>query len=127
MNIDIKATNVELTEKLGAYVEKKISSLQKYMTQQNEGAVFYVELAKTTRHHRTGEIFRAEVKISGGGMDTYASSESTDLYSAIDMVEGDLAQELKSEKGRKLSLTRRGQRAIKEVMKGFKSRFDKKI
>lgn len=119
MNIDIKATNIELTGDISNYVEKKLSALTKYLGDKNDSVVFYVELARTTRHHRTGEIYRAEVKISGDGVDSYAAAESIDLHSAIDIVEDDLSKKLSSNKGRRISLARKGGRAIKNIIRGF--------
>lgn len=126
MNIDIKATDIELTEEIRDYVEKKIPLLDKYMDQDKEGVLFNVELAKTNRRQRNGDIFRAEIKVSGGGMDSYVDARSIDLYSAIDMALDDLSKEMNSKKGRKMKLVREGGRTIKYMMRGLKGRFNRK-
>ncbi|KND49022.1 MAG: hypothetical protein AB200_01160 [Parcubacteria bacterium C7867-005] len=122
MNINLKATGIELTDAIREYAQKKIGTLEKFLGKGKEGAIFNVEVGKTTKHHKNGDFFRAEVKISGAGFDNYAVSEAEDLYSAIDLVESELARELISEKGRKISLMRRGQRAVKNMMRGLGSR-----
>lgn len=119
MKINLKGTGIELTEAITEYATKKITSVEKFINKKNEDAVFHVELARTTRHHKAGEIFKAEVKVSGAGLDLYATAEAEDLYSAIDMVEKELSQELKHEKGRSSKLLRRGERKIKGLLKGF--------
>lgn len=121
MNINLKGSGIELTEAISDYATKKISSIDKYIEEKNKDTVFHVDLARTTRHHKGGDIFKAEIKASGGGLNLFAEAEAEDLYSAIDLVEKELVHELVSEKGRKAKLMRKGQRTIKGMMKGFLS------
>jgi len=125
MNINIKATGIELTEAIRSYVDKKISSLEKYLDKK-ESVVTQVEVGKSSRHHKGGDVFRAEVKISGGGLDIYAVSEAEDLYAAIDLVQAEVARELVSTRGRHIHMLRKGQRMIKNMMRGFYNPFRKK-
>ena len=125
MNINIKATGIELTEAIRNYVLKKISSVEKY-TEKKEGVIAQVEVGKTTKHHKSGDVFRAEVKMSGAGIDVYAVSEGPDLYAAIDLVEAEVTRELLRLKGRQASLLRRGERMIKDMMRGIRNPFGKK-
>lgn len=120
MNINIKATGFDLTPAISEYVQKKIGSLEKYVSS-HEGATFHVEVGKTTNRHKTGEIFKAEVKAAGSGLDQYAVSEAEDLYAAIDILEAELRRELLHQKGKRMELLRRGQRAIKDMMRGIRS------
>jgi len=119
MNINLKGSGIELTPAIREYAEKKILSLEKYLNPKNDGAVFHVDLGRTTKHHKHGEIFKAEINVIGGGLDLFAEAEAQDLYSAIDLVEKELAHELLHEKGRKIKLLRRGQRTIKNMIKGL--------
>jgi ribosomal subunit interface protein len=116
MKTNIKATNIELTEAIREYALKRLSKLEKYLS---EDVVVSVELGKTSDHHKQGEIFRAEVRVAGGGMDHYVSRESDNLYTAIDQVENDIVQEITKDKSKKRELIRRGQRAIKDMVRGF--------
>jgi len=125
MNINIKATGIELTEAIRNYVDKKISSVDKYLDKK-ESVVTQVEVGKNSRHHKGEDVFRAEVRMSGGGLDVYAVSEAEDLYAAIDLVEDEVARELVSTKGRHIRILREGQRMIKYMMKGFTNPFRKK-
>lgn len=119
MNINLKATGFDLTPAISEYAQKKIGVLEKYL-KNHEGATFHVEVGKTTKHHKAGEVFKAEVKAIGAGLDLYAVSEAEDLYSAIDILEAELRSELLHEKGRRMRLLRRGQRAIKDMMRGIR-------
>lgn len=118
MKFNIKATNIELTPDVRAYVEKKLSAVEKYLDG-NVDTVAQVEVGKTTQHHKSGEVFKAEVHIVGGGVDVFAVSEQFDLYAAIDVLKDDVVQKLMHLKGKREALTRRGARAIKNMMKGF--------
>lgn len=118
MKINIKATNIVLTPAITAYVEKKLSVIEKFLGN-NSGAVALVEVGKSTQHHQSGDIFKAEVHVRGGGADHYAVSEKSDLYAAIDMVKDELSRTMSAEKGKRFALARRGARAVKNMMKGF--------
>src|SRR3990167_6985227 len=87
MKINIKATGIELTQAISNYAYKKISSIEKYLDKKSgPDLVAQVEVGRSTRHHKTGNIFRAEVHITGAGLDLYAVSAMEDLYAAIDVV-----------------------------------------
>lgn len=119
MKINIKATGIELTPAISGYVHKKISSIEKYINKDHADTVAQVEVGKNTQHHKAGNIFRAEVRIIGGGLDLYAVSEQEDLYAAIDIVKDEVVQNLLQSKGKRQTLTRRGAEMMKSVMKGL--------
>lgn len=119
MKINIKATGIALTPAISDYVQKKISSIEKYLDKDSTDTVAQVEVGKSTRHHKAGNIFRAEVHLVGAGLDLYAFSEQTDLYAAIDLVRDEVMHSLVQKKGKHETLARRGARLIKNAMKGF--------
>ena len=120
MKTNIKATGIELTPAISSYVDKKISSVEKYLNQKNSpGIIAQVEVGKSTHHHKAGNIFRAEVHITGVGLDLYAVSEMEDLYAAIDVVKDEIVQNVLQLKGKRETLTRKGAKMMKSVMKGF--------
>jgi ribosomal subunit interface protein len=119
MNINIKATGIELTEAITDYVHKKIGSTEKYLTGQSADVVVHVEVGKITNHHKAGDIFRAEVRIVGGGLNLYAATETEDLYASIDKVKDEITRELVKTKNKRFALAKRGGQVIKDMMKGF--------
>lgn len=118
MKINIKATGIMLTEAIKNYVDKKISTLNKFLDNYPDSVV-QVEVGKSTGHHKSGDVFLAEVHITGQGLDIYARSEQPDLYASIDIVRDEISQKILSIKDKKDTLTRRGGRIIKEMMKGI--------
>lgn len=116
MNITIKSTNMELTEAIKDYAEKRVSKgIVKYAT---EAALVSIEVAKTTNHHKHGEIFEAVAHVTTPlGAVYHATSEKTDLYEAIDDIRDILVRELSSSKDKKDGMWKRGARKIKDLLK----------
>lgn len=118
MNINIKTTAITLTPAISDYVGKRLQKIDSILV--NDPSVQCdIELAKTTSHHQKGEIFRAEIHVVGAGKNVYASSEKSDLYSAIDSVRDEVLHELRTGKGKRVSLIRRGGARVKGLVKGL--------
>lgn len=123
MKHNIKTTNTFLTPALTEYLEKKLSHLDKFISQEDmESTMCYVEIGKTTRHHKNGDVFVAEYNLFVGGKTLRAKKEEFDLYSAIDLATDEMENELHSYKTKKVSLLRRGGAKIKQIIKGFYGR-----
>lgn len=117
MKINIKATGIALTPAISDYVQKKISSVEKFLP--SSDVVAQVEVGKSTKHHKTGDVFMAETHLMGAGLDLYAVSKQGDLYAAIDLVKDELVHELTHLKGKKETLYRKGAQMAKNMMKGL--------
>lgn len=118
MKINIKGTGIELTPAITSYVEKKISAIEKY-THAHPNVVVQVEVGKQSQHHKSGDVFHAEVHLIGEGLDLYAASNQSDLYAAIDLVKDEVVQKLVSGKDKSQTLMRRGAQRVKNMMRGF--------
>ena len=91
---NIKASDLELTPAITAYVERKLEHLDKFLSSVGEPKQAFVEVEKTTRHHKSGDIFRCEVMIKLPGKTLRAESNDTDLYAAIDAVRDALERQV---------------------------------
>jgi putative sigma-54 modulation protein len=120
MNINIKATNIELTDAIRDYVEKKVESLEKFLN--NDNVQVQVEVAKTTNHHKNGEVYKAEFDIRANGKKFFTVAESEDLYSAVDMARESMISELTHNKDRERTLYKRGAISVKKMLKGISKR-----
>lgn len=119
MKQKIKATNITLTPEISEYLNKRLLGIEKLLSP-NDGSVFMeVELGKTTAHHQTGNIFRAEVNLQVSGKLLRAVSEKDDLNTAIDEVREEITRELRSLKGKRFSLLKRGGQRIKNFLRKF--------
>lgn len=125
MQIDLQSKNIELTEAIKDYVVKKVTNLEKLLsnieTKKGEARVKF-EVAKTTNHHKTGEIFHADCTINIDGQKYYGESDHEDLYTAIDAVKEQLFNDIGKNKDRKQTLFRRGAASIKKMTKGLSKR-----
>ena len=118
MNINIKATNIELTPAIKSYVEDKVSSFEKLISNDVENAQVWVEVGKTTKHHHTGDFFRTEIQIDlhSGGNGARVEVIKGDLYMAIDEAQEEMKRELRREKEKKVSFVRQGARKLKRLI-----------
>lgn len=119
MNINIKATNIELTDAIREYVEKRLEGLDKLLSNEQEEVVVQVEVGKTTNHHKSGDIFMAEANVRGDGKYLRASAETADLYASIDKVRDQVFGEAKRIKSKERSFIRKGGQQVKMFIKKF--------
>lgn len=106
---------MDVTDAIYTYVTKRFEGINKFLM---ENAQVEVKLSRTTNHHKSGDIFRAEVNIQNNGDQTYAAEEKADLYAAIDALRDEVMQILSSKKGKRESLWKRGKQKIKNLIKG---------
>jgi len=129
MRIIIKATNFSLTPSLSEFIDKKIGGEINTLLTRNNGYAKVVkgkdtieakvEVARTSRHHNKGNIFRAEVTIRMPGKKTLrAEAEEWDVRVAIDKVRDELFMEISKWKQKKLTGVRKGGRTFKNKLKG---------
>jgi putative sigma-54 modulation protein len=125
MQINLQSKNIELTEAIKDYVLKRVTNLEKLLsnieTKKGEAKVKF-EVTKTTNHHKAGEIFHADCIISVAGKKYYGSSDNEDLYSAIDEVKNTLFNDIQKNKDRRQTLYKRGALSVKKMLKGLSSR-----
>lgn len=122
MNLHIKATNLELVARLDEYIRKRAQSLEKLIPREDTSADLYVEVAKTTEHHKSGDVFRAEFSLHIAGKNIYAASEGGDIYTAIDAAKDQALYALRSHRGKQESRFRRAGRRLKDFMRNPFSR-----
>ena len=120
MSINIKATNMELTGAISDYVNKRLSGIEKF-TKDGE-MIAYIEVGKTTNHHKQGDVFRAEFNIEISGVKFYTFSEKEDIYEAIDDAKKEIVRQINNNKEKKQTLFKRGSLSIKKMLKGVSSR-----
>jgi putative sigma-54 modulation protein len=91
MKLNIKATNLELTQAIRDYVQEKMDMLDKY-TGSMDVINCDFEVDQTTKGKTKGQIFRAEVNLTVPGTLLRIEKTEKNLYKAIDKVKDHLAQ-----------------------------------
>lgn len=110
MRVELKAGNIELTEAIASYVQKKMDMLERFMNIPGapENPMAFVELEKVSgEHHQKGDVFRCEVQFDLGQELLRVEKTTVDLYKAIDKVKDELERQLVRRKNKRLDDARR--------------------
>jgi putative sigma-54 modulation protein len=125
MKINLQSKNMELTEAIKDYVQKKVTNLEKllFSIEENGGEVLiHFEVGKSTNHHKAGEVFHSDCSINIDGKKFYYGTDKEDLYESIDDVKERLFEDIRRDKERKKTLFRRGAASVKKMLKGLSKR-----
>ncbi len=129
MRLIIKATNFSLTPTLHEYIHKKIgkelNGLLSDMLERDDAVPggrdtveAHVEVGKTTRHHKKGNVFRAEITLALPKKKVLrAEAEEWDVRVAIDRVRDEIYSEIRKWKEKKRTGVRSGARVFKSRLK----------
>ena len=97
MNIQIKSENLELTDKIKDYAEKKAMMLAKYL-----GNIYVIDakvkLSMTSNHHQKGDIYECEIALALPGETLRVEKTTSDIFKAIDKVKDHLVRSIKKYK-----------------------------
>ena len=96
MDITLRSKDVELSEDLKDFAQKKLGSLSKFFDHAIE---IRVELEKTTSHHKQGSIFQAAVEMDVPNQLLVAKATSEEIKDAINKVKKEMEQKIKHYKG----------------------------
>jgi len=124
MKIKIQGKNIEITSAINDYIIKRVTNLGKILDklEKKTGEIFVnFDVAKTTNHHKAGEVFRAECSIETKRGNYFSSVDEEDLYTAIDAVKENLFRDISKTKEKKRSLFNYGARKIKDTIKGIRN------
>jgi ribosomal subunit interface protein len=106
MRIIIKTKNLESSEVLNKFIEKKFSGLEKFI---DASAEVSIEVEKETKHHKKGEIFMVKAMVSMLGRSLMAQAKSDDLFKAVVIAKDELKMEIEKYKFKKIDKDRREQ------------------
>lgn len=95
MRTTIKATNIEHTNAIDTYLRKRLGELERILEPKEKSELARIELGELTKHHRSGEIFFAEITLHVKKKDFRATAKGTDLYEAIDKMQAMIVREVK--------------------------------
>ncbi|OGN27695.1 MAG: ribosomal subunit interface protein [Candidatus Yanofskybacteria bacterium RIFCSPLOWO2_01_FULL_49_17] len=104
IKIDIFSKNIELNPALREFIEEKLGSLDRYIPGL---ADIRVEIARPSKHHRSGHVFYAEANVKLGGKVLRAQAHHLDLHSAIIDVRDELKELIKKFKEKRADSARK--------------------
>lgn len=127
MIIRIKTTNIELNNALRVWVEEKVGELERVLgkfadetdtfQQGREKIELNVEIGRTTRHHRKGNVFRAEIQLYLPKKHLRVSSKNIDLRTALIEARDALDRKIRKYKGKRLARARKWARRAKTKLR----------
>jgi len=108
MKVEILATKVEINDALRTYVQKKMKGLSRLVSrfEKERELTVFVEIARTTKHHRSGEVYYAEATLELPGTVLRAEEKHLDMRAAIDGMKNTLKLEIKKYKDQTVSRRR---------------------
>jgi ribosomal subunit interface protein len=98
--MQIYGHNLELTPELMEHIQGEIQSLKKFIDRKTWDEA-KIEVGRTTRHHRKGEVFRAEINLPLPAKLLRAEEVSENLHTAINIVKEEIERQVKKYLGKK--------------------------
>ena len=98
VRVEINVRNMDLSERLGDYVEKKVGKLDRYLDTIEEAQVdlTYVKTARSAKDRQV-----AQVTVRGKGVLLRAEERTEDIFASIDLVMDKLYRQIDRYKGRR--------------------------
>jgi len=115
----LKSTSLSITPAIEQAAEKVFSSIENYVDPNDTSAIAEIEVSRTTHHHRSGEIFRAEINFHHRHGDIRAESEKEDLYVALSAIKDEILESLRIRKSKRVHFVKRSGLALKQMLRGF--------
>lgn len=98
INIDISVRNMELTDRLENYIEKKVAKLERYLNNIEEMRVD-LAYAKSARNIADRQV--SQITIRGKGYILRAEERSDDIFAAIDAAVEKMQRQIERYKGKR--------------------------
>lgn len=118
MRTAIQAKNIKHTAAIDTYLDKRLSEIDRVLGEKETTGLARVELAKTTKHHKNGKIFYAEITFHVRKKDFRAAAYGEDLYEAIDLMQSEIMREIKKHHERSRTRKEEGGREAKKRLRG---------
>lgn len=115
----LKGTGIDLSDAITASVDKVVASIDRYVDPSDTSALVDIEVGKTTNHHRSGEIFRAEINFHSRIGSLRAEAEKEDLYVALTAAKDEIVESLRSKKSKRTDFVRRSGIKLKNMLRGI--------
>jgi ribosome-associated translation inhibitor RaiA len=119
MKTTLLTTDTELEGSIGQYLDKKLAAIARLVDSNDDSALAAIEIERTTRHHKKGLLYRAEVNLRTAAHGVQRAEGFGETFEqAIDEMKDDILQELRRAKGKSIAKTRSGAREIKRRIAG---------
>lgn len=118
VNFHIKTKDFDLTPDVSRNVHEKLGVIEKYLEANGDKEILAeVEIGLVSKHHKKGDVYRAEINVQSEGELYRAVSEKGSMAEAIDDLKDQIGKVIRRRLGKKDSLFRKGGRFIKGLLK----------
>ncbi len=120
MRYSLKATKIEHTPAIDQYVEKKLKELERVLDAKDTSVHAELEVGLSTKHHKSGNVFFAEINLHAMKKTWRAVEEADNLYAAVDAMKDAIIREVTSAEKKARVTSRKGAREVKARMRGVR-------
>ena len=120
MNITFKGTNYDISSDIESLCREKMEVVGRTLGSDKDKALIEVELALVEERKNDNAVYRAEANVSFDGKFYRGESTRRSMQNAIDDVKTELAKEIRRDRDKDRSLMKRGGRAVKSLVRGFR-------
>jgi len=120
MRYSLQATNIKHTPAIDRYVEKNVKELERVLDKNDTSIHAELEVGKLSSHHKSGEVFFAEINLHAMKKKWRAVEEADNLYAAIDAMKDAITRAVTSAEKKARVSKRKGAREVKARMRGQK-------
>lgn len=113
-NLTVYCKDFELTDAMKLFAEEKISSLYKYLSQDEDKVSFNLRLGKVSNHHNNGKIYYAEISVHTPEKNYGGRIEAEDFYVAIDLLKDELTGNITQYKDKIRTLSKKEAQKFKQ-------------
>lgn len=100
MKLPFKTTNFKLTESVANFLSQRMENMERLLEKIGGMMSGWIEIGRTTRHHKKGEVYRAEAQIKLKKQSIRAEGTSSTIFGAITEMKERLKRELSKYKTR---------------------------
>lgn len=113
MKINIRTREIDLTDSIRAYAEKKMLALVKFYPNITS---LDIELAKISKHHKKGDVFSARITLAVPNKVYRVEEVEPILYKAIDKAKDDLKRSLTRMRSKNRDNSRQDRNGVIEAL-----------
>jgi ribosomal subunit interface protein len=116
LQIDVKATNLDLTDEISSYLEEKLQMLNKQFDFEKDAVYVRAELVDNVGYADSEKQFRAEANLDSGTIHLRAEGEGSTLHAAMDEMKSDLLRRVIDIRQKEIDVERKGGVEAKEML-----------
>jgi ribosome-associated translation inhibitor RaiA len=114
MDIRIKTTDYSMPLEVADYLDQRIAAIEKLLSGDAKNARCEVEVGRAAGHPQQGDIWRAEFIVIREGERSVAVATGESVNAAIDLAKDEILQQLRKNKGKSQTLSKRMGSRFKE-------------